>query len=499
MGIEEEVKDAIKKRNNKKAEYIFSKNISSTFSVDLHTIYLSYIYSTNREIFKEAIAYSYNRTMYNIYSIDIKIRYLEILMEEEEPEKVKEVYSKIIKVPMLKIETVIELYKNYESTKNRYQKKEADLLSKESTAVEESMKLEKISNPLNLVEYILNQYRNKYSMYTVECVLYNIDAIINSPNTTSRNRSKMHLYKVLLLCKEEIDKDTVIDKHSKEIVMANGVSEKNEKIGNMLWDAINNTSDVLSLLFILVGYTTDIERLLKLAPAEISSRSESFYLILFSAILRHMDVDGMRKYLIRLTEERKIGAIVYNYCAAVEALIGGGNKYAGGILLKALKIFLAEAETGKTGWQISPEENMYRIVVDGTRLLLSLGDVQRAHILINLYNREEEKGRKPKKRLSSDSFKCTESDPKMIMVRHQVLYESGFSAVQSVSTEYSYNEIFELLCRIYKIEEVKEVKIPAVIKKFIDTLPRLTDKQDIFGGVDINSIVRLLSEIEVDT
>ncbi|KAI5191322.1 hypothetical protein NEMIN01_1481 [Nematocida minor] len=495
MGIEEEVKDAIKKRNNKKAESLFSKNLSSSFSVELYLSYLSYISSTNPDILKESTAYAYNRTMYNMHSIDIKIRYLEIIMEEDDPEKVKETYSKIVQIPMLKIETIIELYKNYESTKNRYQKKEADLLSKEATAVEESTKILQIGTPSALIEYIIEQYRNKYSMYTVEYVLYNIDAIINNPSTTSRNRNKMYLYKILLLSKDEVDKDTVVDKYSREIVLANGVSEKNEKISEMLWSAIKNTSDSLPLLFILVGYTFNIEKLLEVAPAGITKKSESFYLILFSAILKYKNVAGMRKYLIKFTKEKKIGSIVYSYCATVEGLIGGGNKYAGGILLKALKMFLTEEFGGKNKYHISPEENTYRLAVEGTKLLLSLGDVQRAHILIDLYNRE---GGKNKKKIAKVSNSPSETDPKLLMVQHQILYESGFAAVLSIANEYRYSDIFELLCRVYQVEEEKEVKMPGVVRKLIDNLPKLSENQNIFSAVDINSILSMLVSIDVE-
>lgn len=498
MNIEEEVRDAIKKRNNKKVESIFSKHLNSSFSTDLYLEYLSYVNSTNKDVLKEAVNLAYNRTLYNINSVDIKIRYLEILMEDEESEKVKEVYTKIVQTPLLKIDTIIELYKNYETTKNRTQKKETDLLSKEVTAVEESKKLQQFSTPMQLVEYIVEQYKNKYTMYGAECVLYNIDCAIHNSIISSRNRGRLYLYKILLLSKEQVEIESVIDKYSRGIVLSKGVSEKNEKIEEMLWAAIRSTSDVLPLLFILSGYSSDISKILEIAPCGISRKSESFYLIFFSGILKTQGIEGMRKYLIKLAKEKKIGSLVYNYCATVEGLIGGGNRYAGGIFLTAFKMFLnSEIADGDSAYYITPQENAYRLVIDGTKLLLSLGDVQRAHMLIDLYNREAEKRKFKKAHIKEKTSYAEEKDPKLIMVKHQILYESGLAAVLSVVDEYKFSELFELLCRVYRVEEEEEVKLPFIIKKLIETLPKISENQNIFSRVDLSSVVSLLVNIEV--
>ncbi|KAH9386230.1 uncharacterized protein NEMAJ01_1126 [Nematocida major] len=491
MRLEDDVRDAMKKRNYKRVESIFSKHLNSSFSVDLYTEYLAYVSSTNKDLMKEAISVAYTRTLYNIHSVDIKIRYLESLMEDEDAERVKEAYVKIVQIPILKVDTVIELYKNYESSKTKHQKKETDLLSKEAAAMDEAKKLQHIPTAIALLEYVIEQHKSKHFMYTAECVLYNIDSVLNTDSTTSRNKSRMYLYKILLLSKTGVEKDTIVDKHSKGIVISKGVSEKNEKICDMLWGAIRSGGDLLPLVFMLLGHSGDVDRILELAPPGITKKSESFYLILFSAILKYMGINGMRKYLIALAKDKKIGYVVYNYCATVEGLIGGGNKYAGGIILTAFKTFLNSHEKRASSC-ISSQENAYRIAMDGTQLLLSLGDVQRAHILIDLYNREIGRSKVPPPARNQE-----ETDPKMVMVKHQVLYESGLTAAVSLAGEYAYPEIFDALCRIYKVQEDEEMKLPSVIKKLIGMLPKISENQNIFTCVDLNRFLHILVDIEI--
>ncbi|KAI5160226.1 hypothetical protein NEAUS03_0985 [Nematocida ausubeli] len=491
MSIEEEVRDAMKKRNYKKAESLFSKHISESFSVEMHAEYLAFINATNKDMMKDALAFSYNHTLYNTDSLDIKIQYLESIMEENDPERVKEVYTSILEIPIKKVDTIIELYKNFENTKSKIKKKDSDLLSKEIVAVEESKAIQKL-NDMQAIEYFLLQYKNNYPIYTIEYILYNVDCALSNGKIKNRSRNKMLFYKILILSKK-VDKKNIIDKNSKEIILAKGVSEKNQKISGMLWNEIRNTNDILPLLPLLIGYAFDIDQLLAIAPPGITKKSESFYLILFGAILKHRGIEGMRKYLIKLTKERKIGWISYNYCARVEGLIGGGNKYAGGILLTALKIFIKGEDSR---YYMSAEENAYKLALNGTQLLLSLGDAQRAHILIELYNKE-----KGKEQLAHATFKIREGeeekDPKLMMVKHQMLYESGFAALLTISNTYSYGDLFDFLCRVYRIEDEDEVPMPPVLKKLIEELPKIRESQDIFSGVDINSIIDMLIDIEI--
>ncbi|OAG33730.1 hypothetical protein NEIG_02198 [Nematocida sp. ERTm5] len=491
MNIEEGVRDAMKKRNYKKAEALFSKNLNDSFSIELYTEYLIFINTTNKDQLKDALAFAYNHTLYNIDSLDIKIQYLESLMEEGDYDKVKETYTNILDIPIKKIDTIVELYKNFENTKSKLKRKDTDLVSKEIAAIEESKTLHKL-NQIQALEYFLLQYKNNYPIYTIEYILYNVDYVLNNSKIKNRSRNKVLFYKILVLSKK-IDKKNIIDKSSKKIVSARGVSEKNQRIGEMLWNEIRETRDILPLLPLLITYSFDIDAILEIAPPGITKKSESFYLILFGAILRHRGLEGMRKYLIKFTKERKIGWISYNFCARVEALIGGGNKYAGGILLTALKMFIKKEESK---YYMSADENAYKLTVHGTQLLLSLGDVQRAHILTELYNKEKEKS-DGKPGLFEFKERDEEKDPKLIMVKHQMLYESGFSALLTISNMYSYSELFEFLCRVYRIEDEEDIPIPPVLKKLLGDLPKIRETQNIFSGVDINSIISMLIEIEI--
>lgn len=496
--IVQDAREALKRRNTKKIESIFSSHLRVSHSCDLWGVYLQYVLSngSTRDVQREALKFAYNKTFLSMESVDIKIRYLEMVMEEDGKEVATKVYLEMLLVPMLRVETLIELHRSYEVDKDRDNKRDS-LFAKEEEAVDTSKALAAAASKGNeyLIEYVLMQM-NRHPIYTPEISMYAIDSVLEK----APESATLFVYKALLLGREEqkINPEKMVNLHTKRILSAKGRTEYITQMKNYLTDAYESTGRSLAVLSAITAYQIDPEALLRMAPPAITKRSESFYLVFFSALLRHRDIIGVRKYLVQLTKEEKIGYIVYTFCAKIEGIIQRDSRNAGGIIISALKRFLQKKEEAQQGC-ISNSENAYRITVAGAKILLALGDVQRANLIVDMYGKESKIADRKKKYVQIEQ---EEIDPRLVLGKHQILFESGFVAALPLLGEFSYPEVYRFICRCYSVYENSDesTKSIEVAEKFIAQLVQkapIRNSHNICSNVDVNAVIKLLVEIHV--
>ncbi|KAI5188687.1 hypothetical protein NECID01_0300 [Nematocida sp. AWRm77] len=499
-----EVQDSLRRKNNKKAESLFTGNLKHSHSKELWTLYLQYVQSTSpsKDVLKDAVEFAFKKTYFNVYSADIKIRYIEMLMQTEEKERVAEAYSRILEVPLSKAGMLIEFYRDYEASRSKGHKKAlGDLLPKEVAAQTESQKLDAVlqrkeqgeSAEACLVEYVLKKHREKHPMFITDVVVYAIDAGIE----VSPESPLLYMYKAMMLISEEafVQPEQIINGFTKAVVLAKGKSEKMIRCSEYLLDALKKTNNSLPVLLALTAYQFIPDSVLGLAPASISEKSEAFYAIFFTALLKHKDVSSVRYYLVKLTKEEKIGHRTYCFCAKIESALGKEKKYVGGILFTGLKLFLGKLKsTEKTSSPfISARENAYRIATDGARILLSLGDVHQAGMLVDLFYKYAETP------AHTDAPAPAETNPKLILAEYKVLFESGFLGVSSLFADFSFQEIYAFLCRLYHIgtAPVVEFKVPSAVTQFVSSLPPVRDSHNVCSTVNLDKVVRIIQNIKI--
>ncbi|OAG31357.1 hypothetical protein NEDG_01835 [Nematocida displodere] len=497
----EEVKEEMRRKNGKRVDALFTAHLRNSHSHELWNMYLQYLHlqSETKETLKEAVVYAYQKTQMHIASTDIKIRYLEMLMDTEEKDAVKEAYVKMLEMPLLKIDTLIELYRNYEVTRNKgHAKKTAsELLPKETSAASESREIASVlggkgirSETIGvLVEHVTKKYKMMHPMYTEDLVMYALDMALEiDPSSVL-----FTIYKTLFLSRPEtlIHAEVLVSPLTKSIAGSRSKSERTIKLGEFLEDALKKTSHSLVVLSALTSYKLDEEFVLKMAPAPITKHSEAFYTVFFSALLRHRDILGVRKYLVRLAKEGKIGHSIYCLCATIEGVVGKEGKHAGGILISGLKAFLNKEDGGKPPY-LSAKENAYRIALDGTKLLIFLGDIQKAKLLTDMYC----KSTGSKEDFPNSALQ--EHSPRLAIARHQVLYESGFLAAIPLLSEHSFREVHDFLCRCYNIGKPPAViKTPETVARFLETLMPIRESHNLCTGVNVEEFIQILSHVKV--
>ncbi|KAI5184427.1 hypothetical protein NEHOM01_0172 [Nematocida homosporus] len=475
-----ETKDAFRKKNNKKLESIFSSSLRQTHCCDLWLLYLQYAQTKSKETLREAQTYAYTRTMLSIESTDIKIQYLEMLMQSEEKDAIKEAYMKSLEVPLLRVETLIEFHRSYEATK-RGVKTSEDLVAKEAAAIAESNRLRNAVLPgaEAAAEYILKRHQDMHPLYPANVTLYALDAAIEQMPTSA----PLAVYKALFLAKTgPLENAYFANPQTQAVVAAHGTSERNTRLGESLTVSLAKTNGSLSVLAALTSYQFDPDALLKQAPPSITAQSDSFYLVFFSALLRHRDIIGVRKYLVTLTREGKIGAPVFVFCAAAEGLVARERKNAGGILLAGLKRFLAQRDA----------ENARRVAAEGARLLLALGDAQRARTLVEIQAKESLGGPE------EDLRDSVEAVPRLVIAQHQVLYERGFLALVPLLSKMSYPAVYQFLGRCYGLQtETPQEEVPEALLRFTAELLPIRESHNICSNVNLDAVVQLLAHLPV--
>jgi len=495
-----EAKDLMKKRNARLLESLFEKHLRGSNSHQLWNYYLEYVQQNTtgtKETLKQAVEYAYQKTYLNVSSVDIKIRYLEIMMQTEE-ESIKEEYAKMLEIPLLRIETLIELYRTHEASKKSQKRGGSDLLPKEINAQEESKRLSKAlsgkdlseENVEALVEYVSKRYKDGHPMFSAEILLYTIDTGIELVPESAI----FHMYKITVISKEDVKirSEHMANAHTKTITGATGKVERVGRICEYLQDAQKKTNFSAALLFAHTSYHLEIEAVLKQAPPSITKKSESFYTVFFTALLKHKDVAHIRKYLVILSKEEKIGHAVYCFCASVEGLVANEVRHSGGILLTGLKMFLGRKDDLRPPY-VSHKENAFRIASDGVKLLLSLGDTEQAGVLADTYTKSEGKeyalGRTEAKE---------ETHPRLIFAKNQAYYKLGFFVIPPLLSEFTLKEAYDFLCRCYGIEEsIAEIKRPEVVEHFISSLPPLRESQNICSNVNLDEFVKIMQEITI--
>lgn len=499
-----EVQEGIRRKNSKKVDSLFNTHLKHSHSKELWTLYLHYVQHTaaSKEVVKEAVQFAFKKTYYNLHSTDIKIRYLELLMQTEEKAQVVVAYSKMLEVPLVRAGTLIEFYRDYELSRSKtYKKAPNELLPKEVRSQEESLRLEGALRKCDsseqsvgeVVEYVLKKYREKHPMFGSDLAMYTLDAALE----VLPESAQLHLYKAMLLMSEPAfaAPEQIVNGLTRNIVQAKGKSEKMIKCSEYLLDALKKTNNSLPVLLALTSYQFVPESILALAPPGITAKSEAFYTIFFTALLKHKDLATVRYYLVKLSTEEKIGHAVYCFGAMIEGVIGKERKCAGGVLLTGLKLFLGKAEKGSTSKPfISPKENAYQLAINGARILLSLGDIQQAKILVDLFE----------KHAGGAGFaaapKASEQHPRLVVAAHQILFELGFLGVSPLLSDFSFREIYEFLCRIYNLETTAAtapVRVSDTVTQFIAALPAVRDSQHLCSEVNLDDVIRLVQHIEI--
>ncbi|KAI5171378.1 hypothetical protein NEFER03_0737 [Nematocida sp. LUAm3] len=489
-----ELKYGIRKKDHKRIEGIFSAHLKNIHNSEIWLLYLNYVEEkeTNREVVKEAISFAYQKTLYSVDSVDVKIKYLQMLMNNESKETVKLAYEKIISIPIMKIETIIDFYKNFNLDIKDSKKFNEDLIPKEAVGISESNKLLKISQlgAFKVSEYILEANRNLHPMYSDNVVIYGIDYGIEKEEENDLI-NQLVIYKVIFLSSSDhsISLENMIDPHTRLIASAKGKSEKLVQLGEYVYDRYNKVSSLI-LLIPLCNYHFNPEFLLKNAPPHITEQSESFYLILFTGILRHREIHGVRIYLIDLIKQNKVGYKVFTFCISVEAYITKDSKNVGAISIAGIKHF-SKNDLNVQQNRITNRENAYRIAKEGVKLLISMGDIQTAQLVTETYQQL--------KLQQKNILPITaEVSPLYLLTKYQILYEIGIEAIYPLLSQLSYQEIVQLLLNCYGIQEEslqKPEKVPEILQNFSSSLPQIKETHNICRNINLERFIKMLSEM----
>lgn len=504
----DEIKEEMKKKNTKQVESLFKAHLGSSHDVELFAAYLNHVQMSrdSRDTVNDAINYAFTKTMLHVSSTDLKIRYLESLMSAEEKEKVQKAYHKALGVPLQKAETLVELYRNYEQTKTKthHKKQSNETHTRESAAVAESKELAKvlgnqklgIDNVSAFIEHTLRCHNNRHPLYTDDYVAYAIDAAIEIRSDAS---PEYFVYKLLHCINPHthIQGEHISNKHTKGMALSSSRSDKILSTCRFLSDALSVTNNSCVLLAALTTYKFNPEEILQMAPDSITQESESFYTAFFSALLRHKNLVGVRTYLLQLVKEGKLGYKSLSLCAGIEAVVGKEARNAAGILISSLKQFLGVVPGSfntplGSGRAITPSENAFGILVEGVRILLELGDIQKARLLLDTYYNAN-----PEKPVLAHEFR-TEGAPKMILAKHELLYDSGFLGVLPLFGDFTYQDIYRFLTRCYDSEPVEvNIETPKAFTEFLRQLPSIRDSQNLCGNVNLNEVIQILSSLQI--
>lgn len=519
-----EANKALKAKNVRKLEFLFTSHLKHSSSIELWALYLAYVsgHAESKATLRDAVVFAYQSTLLHLDSADTKLRYLEIIMETEEPAAVRDVYKGLLEIPLLGVEAIVELYRSYEAGKSRasYRKGASELQPKEAAAIAESRELQGVcgargaesaiaSDPVRISEFLTRKYKRLHPMYTLQFLLYTMDLVLEiAPGCT-----KAHFYKFVLLYESgaQMSSAGITNPATSAIMGAKTKAEFDRKLAECLDAALQQTENSVALLALRTIFDFSAEEFLgRLSGDEITAHSESFHIVFFSAVFRREGIGGLRKHLVRLAKEKRLGYRSYAFCAFIEGVIGREAKIAGGILLSGLKAFLALEEDGSPS-EKGPEQrakqregrdgalgnkaNALGITLLGTEILLSLGDFQKAKLLNDTYAR----GHCDNARLPAFPNE-READPRLKLLKYEILYESGPAAVCRLLGSCEFPAIFDLLLRAYT-DGTGDSKQPGrgadAVAKFAAELGKIRDGQNIFRGVDIGELIRIIACMDI--
>ncbi|KAI5180317.1 hypothetical protein NEOKW01_0621 [Nematocida sp. AWRm80] len=417
--------------------------LNNSYNTQLFLLYLKYNPGAH------CVKYAYNTTFYDIYSLEIKIKYLELLTETE----IELELERLKMVPIIGIEILFKLHKheynkinNLEVFINKY--------NYDSTVYGNSnvniTVYSSINSVISILEFMLTEYKENKLNFNV--LLYNL-------NLQIENKSRLlNLFKCILVKYNKLKHNHSIDRNIDSSISIYG----NNKIKNTIYS---------NILLLLTLNSSNIDKHMNESldkNDKVTDNNDVYYIVILSNILKYKGIIHFREYLSKIVG--RIGYKAFLFAMHTEGAFSKDANYVLGIALMGIKsIIQADISISSNNNLNYIINNIDKISVNNIMkvnliisesinliLSLNLNDKSKIQILTNIYkslNSNLNHNNINKNKIINPNSQ--ETDCVLLASKHKILYEQT-EAIYPLLETYSLREIYKYIKRIYSMYSVED-------------------------------------------